>query len=109
MPPRAATCGSFRLRRGRGACANRLGMLEPHRAHAVLTPLAAGHLMASVRCPAGAGASAVDFCREFEGGGRATAAGIDRLEPQRLDAFIEAFDATWPGPFARAAKALEAH
>ena len=85
-------------RRVSGTFANRLAMLEPHRAHAVLTPLASGQFMTSVRCPAGAATSAVDFCRRFQGGGRATAAGIDRLEPARVDGFIEAFDAAWPGP-----------
>jgi hypothetical protein len=81
-------------RRVSGTFANRLSLLEPHRAHAVLTPLAAGGYMVSVRS-APKGPSAVEFCREFKGGGRATAAGIDCLDPARLDSFIDSFDKAW--------------
>jgi hypothetical protein len=77
-----------------GTFANRLALLEPHRAHAVLTPLAGGGYMVSVRS-ATQGPSAVEFCRAFKGGGRATAAGIDCLDAARLDSFIASFDKAW--------------
>jgi hypothetical protein len=82
-------------RRVSGTFANRLALLEPKRAHAVLTPVAGGGYMVSVRSAQSRGPSAVEFCRAFKGGGRATAAGIDRLEAARLDAFIHSFDAAW--------------
>lgn len=83
-------------RRVSGTFANRLAALEPHRAHAVLTPLAGDGYVVSVRAPCDKGPSAVDFCRRFPtGGGRAAAAGIDRLEASRLDGFLEAFGQTW--------------
>jgi hypothetical protein len=48
--------------------------------------------------------SAVEFCRRFPtGGGRATAAGIDRLEEARVDAFIADLDRAYPGPMHAAA------
>ena len=49
----------------------------------------------SVRCGGKGGRSAVDFCRAFGGGGRTTAAGIDRLGTHELDSFIAAFDRAW--------------
>ena len=82
-------------RRVSGTFANRLALLEPKRAHAVLTPVAGGGYMVSVRSAQSRGPSAVDFCRAFKGGGRATAAGIDRLDAARLDAFIDSFDTAW--------------
>jgi len=82
-------------RRVSGTFANRLALLEPTRAHAVLTPLSDGDYMVSVRSAKARGPTAVDFCREFKGGGRTTAAGIDRLEAGRLDTFIDSFDAAW--------------
>ena len=82
-------------RRVNGTFANRLALLEPHRAHAVLTPKTGGGYLVSVRTGDKRGRSAVDFCRAFGGGGRATAAGIDRLEAHQLESFIAAFDAAW--------------
>lgn len=82
-------------RRVSGTFANRLALLEPTRAHAVLTPLSGGDYMVSVRSAQSGGPSAVDFCRGFKGGGRTTAAGIDRLDAARLDNFIDSFDAAW--------------
>jgi hypothetical protein len=79
-------------RRARGAVANRAALEHPHRAHAVLAPLPGGGFAVSVRSPRGRGPSAADFCRRFPGGGgRATAAGIERLDAAGLDAFAEAF------------------
>jgi hypothetical protein len=82
-------------RRVNGTFANRLALLEPHRAHAVLTPKSGGGYLVSVRTGEATGRSAVDFCRTFGGGGRATAAGIDCLQTAQLESFIAAFDASW--------------
>ena len=83
-------------RRVMGAFANRLALDDPHRAHAVLVPLPGGGYAVSVRAPRGPAPSAADLCRRFPGGGgRVTAAGIERLPGSRLDAFIEAFEATY--------------
>ena len=85
-------------RRVSGTFANRLASAQPQRAHAVLTPRADAAYMVSVRAPCGSATTAVDFCRRFAtGGGRAAAAGIDRLEHARLQAFLEAFETTWRG------------
>lgn len=83
-------------RRVSGTFANRLAAAQPQRAHAVLTPRADAAYTVSVRSPRGGGTSALDFCRRFAtGGGRATAAGIDRLEQSRLQGFLETFERTW--------------
>ncbi len=83
-------------RRVSGTFANRLSLSDPQRAHAVLTPAARGGYSVSVRSPRGNGLSAVDFCRRFAtGGGRALAAGIDRLDPDRLDSFLDEFSSAW--------------
>jgi hypothetical protein len=78
-------------RRVSGTFANRLAAEEPQRAHAVLTPRPDGFTV-SVRSPVGRLPTAVDFCRRYPtGGGRSAAAGIDRLERERLEPFLEAF------------------
>ena len=80
-------------RRVSGTFANRLAAQDPARAHAVLTPARDGGFVVSVRAPRREGASAVDFCRRYPtGGGRKAAAGINYLEPERLEAFLEDFD-----------------
>jgi hypothetical protein len=84
-------------RRVSGTFANRLAQSAPHRAHAVLTPRADGGYLVSVRSPRASRPKAVEFCRRFPtGGGRAEAAGVDRLEPSRLDDFLDALCAAWP-------------
>ncbi len=83
-------------RRVGGTLANRLALADPSRAHAVLTFRADGNLAVSVRAPRECTPSAVEFCRRFpSAGGRAQAAGIDRLERTRLEEFLGAFDAAW--------------
>jgi hypothetical protein len=85
-------------RRVSGTFANRLALANPSRAHAVLTPRAGGNFAVSVRAPRECAPSAVEFCRRFpSAGGRAQAAGIDRLERPRLAEFLDAFGAAWPG------------
>ena len=77
-------------RRVSGTLANRQALLSPSRACAVVTP-SRGAYRVSVRTPCG-GLRAADFCRRWPtGGGRALAAGIDRLEPAALAGFVEAF------------------
>ena len=83
-------------RRVIGTFADRLASIEPHRAHAVITPRTDGAFVVSVRSPRGGKLRAVDFCRGFAtGGGRAAAAGIDRLPDEKLEPFVAAFDAAW--------------
>ena len=79
-------------RRVLGTFANRRARDEPRRAHAVLAPLPDGGFIASVRVPAGCPTSAVDFCRRYPGGGgRVTAAGVERLEAAGVEPFLQAF------------------
>ena len=92
-------------RRVIGTFANRLALAEPHRAHAVLVAARSGGYLVSLRAPSVAGhPSAAEFCRRYPtGGGRATAAGIDRLDESGVDAFIADLDRAYPGPMHAAA------
>jgi len=82
-------------RRVSGTFANRLALDDPRRAHAVLTPNPQGGYVVSVRSPRGRGITAAELCRRFAGGGRAEAAGIDRLDGARLESFLDSFDRAW--------------
>jgi hypothetical protein len=83
-------------RRVNGTFANRLARAAPERAHAVLTPVPGGGFSVSVRAPRGEGLSASEFCRRYPtGGGRTLAAGIDRLDPSRLERFLDEFAEAW--------------
>lgn len=89
-------CTLYRLpdapwaRRVLGTFAHRLAAEDPRRAHAVVRANADGSFTISVRAPRGADA----LCRQFpRGGGRATAAGIDRLPADALDDFVRRFRA----------------
>jgi hypothetical protein len=83
-------------RRVSGTLANRLALAEPDRAHAVIVPAPVGGYKVSVRSPRAHGPTAVEFCRRYAtGGGRAEAAGIDRLEPEALESFLAAFARAW--------------
>jgi hypothetical protein len=83
-------------RRVMGCFANRLALERPHRAQAVLAPLPDGGYAVSVRSPTASATAAVDFCRRFSGGGgRATAAGIERLPAVQLDEFVAALEAAY--------------
>src|SRR5258706_543531 len=79
-------------RRVSGTFANRLALREPHRAHAVLTPVANGGYMVSVRAARAGGSSAGEFCREFEGSGRALAGGVDCLDACRIATVLSPVD-----------------
>ena len=82
-------------RRVSGTFANRLALDDPGHAHAVLTPSPQGGYVVSVRSPRGRGVTAAELCRRFSGGGRADAAGIDRLDATRLESFLDSFDRAW--------------
>lgn len=85
-------------RRVSGVYANELASRYPQRAHALLTRSSQGHYVVSVRAPLANRSGADTLCRRFEtGGGRKAAAGINVLPEDRLQAFIAAFFATYPG------------
>lgn len=79
-------------RRVQGTYANLLSQREPQRAHAVLCPVAGDAFVVSVRAPRERPAGAESLCLAFSGGGgRAAAAGIDRLPRNELARFRAAF------------------
>jgi hypothetical protein len=82
-------------RRVRGEFANLVARREPSRAHAVLTIRPDGWYVASVRAPLERPRGAEVLCRKFAGSGRVGAAGIDGLDPARLDEFVAAFSAAF--------------
>ena len=83
-------------RRVSGSFGNALALAEPQRAHAVLTPTAAGDLAVSVRAPLQSPAGAAALCQLFGGDGRAGAAGIDHLPAHDMERFVAAFSsARW--------------
>jgi hypothetical protein len=83
-------------RRVQGAFANALARDDPARAHLVLVPLGGDAWSASVRIARGRAPSAARFCARFAlGGGRATAAGVARIESAALEALVAAFEKTY--------------
>ncbi len=79
-------------RRVVGVIANRLASQTQDLAHAILLPNPDGSLLVSVRAPLQTSRGADTLCRQFAtGGGRASAAGINCLPPQDLEAFLAAF------------------
>lgn len=79
-------------RRVSGVYGNLLARNHPQRAHAILTALEDGAFRVSIRAPLSARSGADELCREFPtGGGRAAAAGINRLEAAEYDRFVERF------------------
>ena len=84
-------------RRVRGLFGNEVANGQPALAHAVLTVSAAGDYAVSVRAPRANPTGADALCRQFPtGGGRAAAAGIDRLPRERLDEFIASLARAYP-------------
>lgn len=80
-------------RRIGGVWANELAQERPDRAHALLTGRADGGYVVSVRAPVSKREGADELCRGFEtGGGRAAAAGINRLPADEVDRFAAAFE-----------------
>ncbi len=75
-------------RRVSGVFANLLVHQHPERAHAVAVPVSDGALSVSVRAPLERPQGAETLCRKFaSGGGRARAAGINRLPASEIDRF----------------------
>lgn len=80
-------------RRVRGIFSNHLASSHPGLAHAVLTANPLGGYTVSVRAPMASPYGAEKLCRQFEsGGGRASAAGINRLPRDGLPEFMRAFE-----------------
>ncbi|MBI5937994.1 MAG: acetyltransferase [Betaproteobacteria bacterium] len=83
-------------RRVSGAFANELAQAHPQRAHALISLGHHGDYVVSVRSPLDTRQGADVLCRQFEsGGGRAAAAGINRLPEAELERFIQAFYAAF--------------
>ncbi len=82
-------------RRVNGLFSNRLAQTEPQRAHAVLVAKGDGFVV-SVRAPRNQPLGADTLCLAFAtGGGRAAAAGINRLLVEDLPKFADAFRAAY--------------
>ncbi|WP_306306038.1 DHHA1 domain-containing protein [Methylomonas koyamae] len=82
-------------RRVSGVWGNELANRYPDRAHAVLNRNRNGGFQVSVRAPLNNKAGADELCRQFSGGGRKAAAGIDNLRAEYIDNFISAFQAKY--------------
>jgi len=91
-----AACAAYLLpdepwsRRVIGTFAHRLANENANRMHAVLRRNADDTYTVSVRAPLSLPRGADTLCRQFEGSGRAGAAGIDRLPASQLDSFVQA-------------------
>jgi hypothetical protein len=84
-------------RRINGVFSNRMAQRNPRRAHAVLVEKADGYTV-SVRAPMDILKGALELCEQFDtGGGRAAAAGINRLPRSDLELFIAAFGEAFSG------------
>ncbi len=80
-------------RRVSGVFGNDLANQHPDTAHAVLTEKSDGSLLVSVRAPLNNKRGAEEICRQFDtGGGRAAAAGINKLAVDDLPRFIDVFN-----------------
>lgn len=75
-------------RRVLGAFANTLALADPQRAHAVLKARSDGGYTVSVRAPHATLGGADALAREFGGGGRSAAAGINRLTEEDKSRFL---------------------
>lgn len=83
-------------RRVNGVFGNRLAQSAPQRAHAVLVMKSDGSYTVSVRAPRSRPQGADVLCLAFAtGGGRQAAAGINRLPPEELPRFADAFRAAY--------------
>lgn len=79
-------------RRISGVYGNMLAQQNPERAHAILTEISDNNYVVSVRSPLNNQADADDLCRQFKtGGGRKSAAGINKLAFTQYDNFINKF------------------
>jgi len=85
-------------RRVSGVYGNDLANRSPNRAHAVVTERSDGQFVVSVRAALENKHGADEVCRQFAtGGGRAAAAGINRLPAADLDKFIRVFSEYYAG------------
>ncbi len=85
-------------RRVSGVFANELAVAHPTKAHAILTHNSGGDYTVSVRAPKAKPSGADQLCRQFPtGGGRKTAAGINRLPKEQLASFVAAFEPQYGG------------
>ena len=85
-------------RRVSGVFSNDLVRAYPERAHAVLTEREDDSFLVSVRAPFERRSGAETVCSQFEtGGGRAAAAGINRLPAGDLDRLVNALAAEYSG------------
>lgn len=79
-------------RRVVGVFSNNLAREKPSLAHATLLPIDDASYLVSVRAPLQTGTGADALCRQFPtGGGRAAAAGINKLPRAALDQFLALF------------------
>ncbi|HEY4183476.1 MAG TPA: DHH family phosphoesterase [Polyangia bacterium] len=80
-------------RRASGTLANDLAKAHGGSALAIISPKTDGGYLVSVRVPRDCPTSAEEFCRRFPtGGGRRTAAGVNHLPTEGLEAFSSAFE-----------------
>ena|ERR1022692_415861 len=80
-------------RRASGTLANDLAKAHAGSAVAIVSPKSGGGCLVSIRVPRESSVSAEVFCRRFPtGGGRRTAAGINHLPTEELEAFAQAFE-----------------
>ena len=84
-------------RRVAGVFANLKARDQPDSAHALITENRDKSLRISVRAPQNDRRDAATLCKGFAtGGGRAGSAGINSLPADQFDAFLEAFNSTYP-------------
>ena len=79
-------------RRVSGVFSNKLARESPDLAHALLVERADGTFLVSVRAPISRPYGADKLCLKFSGGGRLTAAGINKLAPEDVIRFFTAFE-----------------
>jgi hypothetical protein len=80
-------------RRSSGTLANDLAKANTGNALAIVSQKTSGGYLVSLRVPSDASVSAEAFCRRYPtGGGRRTAAGINHLPSEQLEAFKTAFE-----------------
>ena len=83
-------------RRISGTFGNHLANQNPERAHLVITEVDNQHVLVSLRAPLNNKAHAGDICSQFEtGGGRAGAAGINKLPKEKLTELIRSVEITY--------------
>jgi len=85
-------------RRVSGVFGNGLANASPARAHAVITARGGSEYVVSVRAPLESREGAAEICSRFAtGGGRAAAAGINRLPEDDVDRFVREFSSFYGG------------